>query len=304
MKRVIIILAAVLAVVACGMGESGPWAEEEAWFQTGEKVNAGYADVLYFVSTNIMDSQDEDGNNSLRAVLNDGEKAVLALEMDYIHKNIFPDSLNFFAPFYHQVTFETFSAPQEELDMACRATEQECLDAFNYYMDNVNGGRPYILAGFSQGALMVKSIVKNMTDSQFERMAAAYVIGFEITVEDLQSPHIIPAEGPRDKGVTVSFNSVCSTDSIWPLVCADPAVCINPVNWCTDSTPAPLWDGDIALSASVDPEYNVVVVSGYGDNPPKPAFDAPWRDGNLHHQEIKIYNNSLARNALDRAYGL
>lgn len=298
MKR--ILLFALAVITACQSNDY--WADSNNWFQTGNEINENYTDVIYFVSTNIVESRDAGGRESARALLGPDERAALIQEIDYIHKTIYSDSLNYFAPIYHQVTMNSFlNLELEDLDPQIAATEQECLQAFNYYMANFNNGRPYILAGFSQGAMMVKSLVKNMTDSQLEQMVAAYVIGFELTEEDLNNPHIIPAKTATDTGVTISYNSVMTPDSIWPLVCTAPATCINPVNWCTDQTPATLWDGDIQLSAAVDTTYNVVVVSGY-QTPPVAPFPEPWPSGNLHHQEILIYAPTLHRNALDRAY--
>ncbi|MDO5320800.1 MAG: DUF3089 domain-containing protein [Bacteroidia bacterium] len=276
------------------------FADQNNWFHTEEAVNDGYADVLYFVSTNVFKSFDEEGNHSFRAVLGEDERKAMSREMAKVYETVFKDSLNFFSPYYHQTTFDAINLPKPDFDLIMGETGAECLDAFNYYMENMNGGRPFILAGFSQGAMFVKSILKNMTDEQYRGMVAAYVIGYELTSEDLDCPHIVAAGNATDTGVTISYNSVCSVDSIWPMVYSAPATCINPVNWRTDATPAPLVYGDLSLSVAVDPAYNVVVVTGYGDNLPKAKFEAPWPEGNLHHEEILIYAESLGRNALDR----
>ena len=304
--RWIILAAAGAALYACGFasGENGGswWDSPEAWYESGRDVNPEYTDVLYFVSTNVMESFDADGNESVRAILNPEEKELLSHEIGHMCGKVYRDSLNFFAPFYHEMTMDGFKLPYEQMEDALEATFEECLEAFRYYMDNLNGGRPFILAGYSQGAMMVKHILKNMTEEQFKGMVAAYVIGFELTAEDLRSPHIRPAQNAYDKGVTISFNSVCDVDCTWDWVCSEPAACINPVNWCTDSTPAQLVSGETSLSVAMDPSHNVVVVTGYGDNPPKSPYPEPWPSGNLHGQELRLYSRSLSRNALDRAY--
>lgn len=296
-------IAAFAALVfSCVPEANSPWDADDAWYRTGKEVNPDYADVLYFVSTDIMHSETADGSTTYRAVLSDGEKALLDREFAHMQNKVFRDSLNFFAPYYHQMTFESFFLSAGEWKPVADATYDECFDAFQYYMDNVNSGRPYILAGFSQGAMVVKEILKRMSAEQYAGMVAAYVIGFELTEEDIESPYIIPATGAYDRGVTISYNSVCSLDSVWPLVCTNPAACINPVNWCTDSTPAPLQVGDISVSVALDTDNQIVVVTGFGDNPPERDFEEPWPKGNLHGQEIIIYADHLGRNALDRAY--
>ena len=46
----------------------------------------------------------------------------------------------------------------------------------------------------------------------------------------LNDPHIKPAAGEFDKGVTVSFNSAASREDIWYDIYANTHYCINPVN--------------------------------------------------------------------------
>ena len=46
--------------------------------------------------------------------------------------------------------------------------------AFDYYMDNYNEGRPFVLAGFSQGGKAVVELVKHAPAEVLERMVAAY----------------------------------------------------------------------------------------------------------------------------------
>ena len=294
-----LLLPVLCLLTACHSG----WESPQSWYKS-ETVNEEYVDVFYLVSTNILESHDERGRVSPTAVLNRQERDVLREEIAYMRDQVFCDSLNYFAPFYHQATLTALldSSP-EEYAGTMSVVEDEAWEAFRYYREHLSGDRRFILAGFSQGAMLVKSILKRMDASELSRMVAAYVIGDELTEEDLLSPNIIPASGRTDTGVTVSFNSVCDVDAVWSAVCSAPVACINPVNWCTDATPAPLFDRGTSLSVALDTLRNVVVVTGYGDNPPKSAFDEPWPKGNLHGQEIIIYASSLGQNARDRAYG-
>ena len=69
-------------------------------------------------------------------------------------------------------------------------------------------------------------------------MIAAYVIGYEVTQEDLRYPYIRAAESGIDTGVTICFNSVASNDAKLDILSGRTAIGINPINWCTDTTPA------------------------------------------------------------------
>jgi hypothetical protein len=56
--------------------------------------------------------------------------------------------------------------------------------AFNYYIDNLNQGRPFILAGHSQGTMALIDLIKNRFGNDPElrdRLVAAYFIGYTVT---------------------------------------------------------------------------------------------------------------------------
>ena len=46
-------------------------------------------------------------------------------------------------------------------------------EAFRYYIENLNEGRPFVLAGFSQGAQALVELLKELPESLHERMVAA-----------------------------------------------------------------------------------------------------------------------------------
>lgn len=302
MKKLFSLVSAGFLLASCCGGNSGWFASPEAWYDAGVEINPDYVDVVYFVSTEVLESRNPDGSPSFRALLTEAERDPITREMAHMQKKVFNDSLNFFSPYYHQATMECFLLSPEERSSLVSEVGKEASEAFAYYMKNLNGGRRFILAGFSQGGMLLKSVIRKMSAEQFSRMVGAYFIGEQITAEDLRNPRFVPATGALDKGVVISFNSVVAPEDKWDVVCSEPACCINPVNWCTDSTPATFRDGDFVLTATVDPEVNVVLVSGYGEDIPSPGWDAPWPKGCLHGKDIVAYDEFLGQNAKDRAY--
>ena len=208
--------------------------------------------------------------------------------------------LEFASPYYHQFTFDALSLPEEEYKKISAEVAQEAYEAFTYYYDNFNGGRPFILAGFSQGALLVKEILKLMTPAQREKMAVAYVLGYGINEEDLKSPAIVPAKGAYDKGVTVSFNTVASPDGVWDAVMDGAVCCINPLNWSTDTTAAETVYHGQKVNVRVNRQSSVLVAEGFKKEPL--MFVEPWPEDCLHHYEIHFYADALCQNAKDRVY--
>jgi len=270
------------------------------WVQS--KVDENNVDVFYIASTDVFKSYFPDSTESYTAVLTDEEVGFIAEENLYVRSSIFKDSLNFFAPIYHQFTMSAIlNNSSEEFAPIYNGVANEVCAAFDYYMENMNGGRRFILAGFSQGAMYVRDVLKHMTEEQYSRMVAAYMFGFGLSEQDCLHDHIVPASDRFSTGVTVSFNSVADTASIWPIVHNDACTCINPMNWKTDGTPCVFsYEGD-SLTVAVDTSWNVLKVSGFDEEKYPIGFDAPWSSGCLHHFEIFFYNDAIYRNALDRA---
>jgi len=310
MKRVIssvlIFVVSLLALTSCQkIEDSNSFANDNMWC-CKPSVASEKADVFYIVSTNIMHSYNPDSTETYIAVLNDKEKAILATEINYIHESMFPQNVNFYAPYYHQVTMaavaDSTMTHKDLAELSAKAAK-EVLDAFNYYMDNFNQGRPFILAGYSQGAIQVRNLVAQLPKEQLSRMVAAYMMGFGITNEQMANPNFKMAGGATDTGVTISFTSLANIKpetKYSPI--NDTDACINPVNWCTDSTPEKFdYDGETLIS-HVNEEHHVVIVDGfhYEKHKPQEWSVNPWSKDNYHNFEIYFYAPSIRQNALDR----
>lgn len=306
MRPLVTAVIALFLITSCtGTKETDSWWDSpSAWYDSGKAIDDTLTDVFYVISVEVAESHDSTGNEVPRATLTDDERKAYLAEMDFARKG-FGDEFNFFSPFYHQFTLNALKAERSVFDSVKKDVSTEICEAFDYYMSHFNNGRKFIIAGFSQGAMAVLELLKHMSDEQYSRMAAAYMIGFRLTDEELTHPHIKAAESGYDTGVTVSFNSVTDTGAIWSLVASDAATCINPVNWRTDTTSAPLFYGSDTAYVHVDPEYNVLVVEGLDEE--KYWFE-PMREftvkGNLHHYDLLFYMDSIRCNAVIRSRNL
>ena len=92
-----------------------------------------------------------------------------------------------FAPYYQQVTLTTFSLvwPFEELqaDLMENALT-DVMDAFEYYMENDNNGKEVILAGHSQGSMLLGMMLRKFeSDPQYseylDKIKISVLPGFE-----------------------------------------------------------------------------------------------------------------------------
>jgi hypothetical protein len=118
--------------------------------------------------------------------------------------------------------------------------------ALDYYLENYNGGRPFVIAGHSQGSAILRLVLKGYFKEHpeyYQRMVAAYAIGYSITKEDLESnPHMKFATGETDTGLIISWyaEGPKNAETVFINAAMLPhGIAINPLNWKRDETYAP-----------------------------------------------------------------
>lgn len=287
------------------------WESHNAWHNFTSTADTQKVDVFYIVSTNVATATNKDGSKQYTAELNSQDRTYISAELEYARQKLFGNQFNFFAPYYHQFTFESISLPDSAFNAVFTTVSNEVCDAFDHYMNHFNNGRKFIIAGFSQGAMMTLQLLRHMNDKQFSRMIAAYSIGYRLSPDDISHPHITPASNETDLQTTISFNTVMNNNAIWNAVGKDAATCINPINWQTDSTPASFVFGDDTLTIHIDTTTNMLIAQSQ-----KPENYKQWMKRNpvfsqsgvstenLHHWDILFYSEHIRRNAIQRSYGL
>jgi hypothetical protein len=190
----------------------------------------------------ICPTVDMGKNNNYNMSMEDAtikESFVGALNME---KGIYEEKTIMYAPYYRQMTFPVYSMTDSEMKPYLDIAYCDVAAAFQYYFENCNNGRPFVLAGFSQGSQLLLMLLKEYFDDAkySEKLVAAYCIGWRITQSDIaQYPQLKMAQGENDTGVIISFNSEAQgiTDSIM-VPNGTKTLGINPLNWKTDSTVA------------------------------------------------------------------
>ncbi len=207
--------------------------ENWAYFGEGEEKEA---DVFLICPT--VDTKSEYN----MSMTNDKVKASFlgALNME---RGIYEDSARLYAPYYEQASLKVYALDdKQEAETYLALAYEDVADAFSYYLENENDGRPIILAGFSQGADMCYRLMEEyFGDAKLkEKLVAVYAIGWPLT-EDMtrEYPQMKAAESEDDTGVIISFE--CESEDVQEsfIVPADTKMLsINPLNWRTDGTPA------------------------------------------------------------------
>lgn len=226
---------------------------------------------------------------------------------------------NIYAPYYRQAdAMYTLTMPTiEQQDEAVRIIPAaDGVAAFNYYLENYNKGRPFILAGHSQGSNVLLYILSQIKDQPdvLNRMVAAYVLGFSVTKDYLaKNAPLKFAAGPDDTGVIISYNTEAEGVTSSPVV-RPGALAINPISWTLTDLEAPKEDNagsirpvTMALSdltpvkglasAQVDTERGVVVCKSVDIN----KFSMQGLPAGVYHSyDYPFYFYNIRQNAQNR----
>jgi hypothetical protein len=231
---------------------------------------------------------------------------------------------NIYAPYYRQDDAASTVAlsSEEQAKIVGGIPTMDATAAFDYYIKNFNKGRPYILVGHSQGAIVLSNLLSGYLKDHpaaYANMVAAYVIGWPITANYLaQNPHLKFAEGPDDTGVIISYNTQSPDMSdVNPLLDGKIGLVINPITWARDESLATVEQG----LGSLLPDSTLVFkpVPQYADariNIAKGVLECSSADedvfaiidsisglprGVYHSFDIPFYYYNLRQNAENRA---
>ncbi len=150
--------------------------------------------------------------------------------------SVFFKSANMFAPYYPQMSIACLMLAEEEEEKYYSIAYNEVKKALQYYLEHLNNGRPFILAGHSQGSILGIDLMKELfVDKELqEQLIAAYLIGYSITKDDLEKfPQLKIAQEETDLGVIITYNTQSPGATGSPVLLAT-AACINPLSWTTD----------------------------------------------------------------------
>ena len=296
----------LLALVSCEKDSSAPasdtidYSDNRCWFENKQDATGKDVDLFYVVPTCIWDYTDSLGQTRHHMDIFNTEQRALTDPSIQLAKSVLADSCNFFSPYYRQISMDSWLTLDTALiEERFKLAYQDVADAFHYYMEHDNQGKPFILAGHSQGAKAVIELLKReMTPDISRKLIATYAIGYTVTPEELAGyPTLRPAQDSIDTGVLIGFNSVTRPDAVSPLF-RDNVVCINPVNWRTDATSATSYQG---FTVAQDTTIHTLIVTGIDEEQYFiPSVAALLPKGNLHVQEFNLYNEDLRKNVLQR----
>lgn len=281
--------------------EAPDYEDRSCWFTRENDATGTGADVFYLVSTWETDWKTERGQVCHYAdAYSEKHRADMDKEISKIAEYM-GEGNNFYSPYYRHITIDGWATQNEDtVNNRFRIAFDDVQRAFKLFLSRRNPQRPFVLAGFSQGGKAVVELLKVMPKEVYPYLVAAYVLGYKVTPADtLATTNIRAAQDSTDTGVTICYNSVSDVRYVKPIVSAPCAMCINPVNWRTDSVPATLHD---TITVAASPACHVIVVKGYtSEYAPIYGF---LNVGDFHSAEPWLYEECLKQNikARIRAY--
>lgn len=154
--------------------------------------------------------------------------------------SVFNESCKIYAPRYRQASLITFSAKDGTTKRPFEFAYEDVKNAFEYYLKNYNKGRPFILAGHSQGSFLMQKIIKEYIETNPElhkKLVAAYIVGFGSN--DTYNL-VVPCDSASQTGCMLGWQSVRwgakrTTKFPGKHLFKPTKICTNPLTWKRDT---------------------------------------------------------------------
>ncbi|MET0250242.1 MAG: DUF3089 domain-containing protein [Sphingobium sp.] len=291
------------------------YADTKSWMALAGEAGAKRADIFYIHPTTL---RSQAWNQALDDTATNRWTDISVRERQL---SAFADCCRLFAPRYRQASSRAFAAPPADGDRAYALAFEDIRAAFRLFIARHNVGRPFIIAGHSQGALHGLRLLREEVAGTpiAKRLVAAYLPGIGIPTDTL--PAGVPAcATPRQTRCIVSWNSFTPDADTSAYVArslarygsgkAAPLLCVNPVSFALarpatrfaqskGALPGPAVDGPMpklrkkAVDARCDGNVLRVAVRGGLAVETLPG-------GNLHMGDIALFWADIRANAMQR----
>ena len=312
----------IIPIASAAAEEAVDYSQKASWCKLPSIISKD-VDTFYIYSTAYVETSFREGAPDYASL--DTPEMVEGAQGEYIaHATAYEDSTNVFVPYYRQAGMRyagEVAARTGNIDAAISGMPyHDITAALDYYFENYNEGRPFIIAGHSQGSSLTLLVLEKYFREHpdyYRRMVAAYPIGYAVTKDYLAAnPHLKFAAGESDTGVIVSWNTEGRQnveENAKNVVVLPGAISINPLNWKLDETYAPssmnlgslVADekigmgkiGDIGADAQINLARGVIVTNAKADPVPMPDFFGP---ASFHDNDYTFYYNNIRDNVAKR----
>ena len=165
-----------------------------------------------------------------------------AMESVKTQASVFEGQANIYAPMYRQMNIaglglsDAAAAPLQEI------VHSDVWRAFTHYLKYENNGRPFFLAGHSQGSMILTDLLLEHwgTTGAEKQLVAALLIGWSLTSEDLDDhPSVHMCKSSDQTGCVISYNTMAAGRQSAAPTLKKGALAVNPLSWAMDGAFVP-----------------------------------------------------------------
>jgi pimeloyl-ACP methyl ester carboxylesterase len=239
--------------------------------------------------------------------------------------SVFNGCCRVFAPRYRQASFLDRNGGREH---ALALAYQDIEAAFDHFLLHHSNGRPFIIAGHSQGGFLTAQLLERKVSGTplAARLVAAYSIGMAVTHSEAEArfPDIPVCASAAQTGCLLQWNAVLHDADIdaaadmsenyalarYPQLERSPPICVNPISFVADGG---LTQPDQSLGAvagkpgeaPVLPIEAGKVTAGCQRGMLAVSVDdslalAPLPGGSMHYHDFGLFYEDVRRNAISR----
>ena len=180
-----------------------------------------YPTVLFNEIDWVMDTSNPEMRLAAKATLN--TQAI-----------VFKGYANIYAPMYRQMNLAGLGLSDTEASPLQNIIHSDVWRAFKHYIKYENNGRPFFLAGHSQGSMILADLMLEHWGSigVEDNLIAALLIGWSLTPEELASNQKVQMCDRSDQtGCVISYNTMAKgRQSVAPTL-KQGALTVNPLSW-------------------------------------------------------------------------
>ncbi len=221
-----------------------------------------------------------------------------------LQASVFNASCRVYAPRYRQAVVKVFYNESFDGEKALDLAYSDVKRAFEHFLTHHNNGRPFIIAGHSQGTHHTRRLLREMIDTTElrNRMVVAYVIGF--TLVDTLYQNLKICSEPEQTGCYVTWMSYSEgfiPEGKWHLRTQS----INPLSWKLDTTKVTVdnYQSTVVFNPKrIKTRPMSVSIADIGGKVLWVETKAPWfrMMKDLHVADYGLFYMSIRQNVADR----